>query len=583
MGRHSRIRIFRLVALIALLVYTLGNWTSIVRSQDETGETPPAEILDTGTLTETLTVTETPTNTSESATETPTPSETVLSIPATTTSTASATPYIIDDPRLDYPHVDSQIVIKYKAGSDSPISPAARRSVEESSTIDALNVSIIDVSPKLMPELLAQLASDPAVEWVEPNYIVHILETIPNDPSFPSQWGLARIKAPAAWDYSTGSSSITIAIIDTGVDYSHPDLDDKIIGGWDFVNGDAIAEDENGHGTAVAGVAAAESNNGTGVSGVSWGARILPVKVLDFSGNGTYEDLADGIIYATDAGAAVINLSLGASAPSQLLLDAITYAANAGVLIVAASGNSGSAGVLYPARYSQVIAVAGTDITNNVSSFSNYGSQIDIAAPGESIYSTQFGSAYSTRTGTSMAAPFVSGAAAILLGLPGNNAPSLVRQQMLGTALDIGPAGFDPYTGHGLLQLDYAIRVALNLVTYPPTAVTPDIFDPTATTNFLPPLAPTLTGLPTSLPIPSQAGTVFALLVSPTATMTPTFTLTPLGSGGLIPTSTLSPEAARMQNIQQFWNICLPIVAILLIIAGFGMFWYVRRLRRKEG
>lgn len=571
--------------LLLLLIFPFNSGIIPVNGQvPEVSETdPPAQ---TGTNTVTLTETATSTATTEIATgtftQTPTGTETptIITGQITTTSTITPIPY---DPRLDFPHITDQIVVKFKAGAASQRTVNTNRKLQESNTIDALGVTILDVKPEELPALMAQLSTDPSVEWVEPNYQVWALETFPNDPDFPSQWWLSRIRAPAAWDYATGSSSITIAIVDSGVDYSHPELDGKIIGGWDFVNNDADASDDNGHGTSVAGIAAAESNNTLGIAGVSWGAQILPVKVLDWAGLGSYEDLAAGIIYATDAGAAVINLSLGGSAPSELLKQAVDYATSAGVMVIAASGNSGTSGVLYPAKYSNVITVSATDSGNQVASFSNYGPEIDIAAPGQDIYSTNTGQGYATRSGTSMAAPIISGAAAILLGLPGNNAPSLVRQQLLITALDISPSGRDPYSGYGLLQLDKAVMLAMGLIVITPTSV--PVEQPSATATFLyypPALAPTLTGLPTSLPIPSQAGTVFALEMTPTGTPLPSLTVTPEMVDGFIPTWTPTPEAIKTGESSQFWQIFLPLAAILFILAGIGLFFYTRYLKKDQ-
>ena len=146
---------------------------------------------------------------------------------------------------------------------------------------------------------------------VEPDYPVQALDTFPNDPSFASQYALTAIHAPQGWDISTGSSSVTIAILDSGVDLNHLDLAGKILQGYDFVNNDNVPFDDYGHGTHVAGIAAALGNNGLGIAGVSWGARILPVKILDASGNGSYSNVATGIIWATDQGAQIINMSLG--------------------------------------------------------------------------------------------------------------------------------------------------------------------------------------------------------------------------------------------------------------------------------
>ncbi len=557
-----------------LLVLTLASWTRPVNSQD-VGETPLATGI-TPESTPEVFFTETPEDTLTP--ESP-PIEPVVT-KKNSTPTSTSTKVLKPDERLNYPHVKNQLVVKYKPGASPPKLLSSKTRGMQTETIEALDVVIHEVPPDQLASMLAQLSSDPNVEWVEPTVQIAVLETSPNDPAFQLQWWLTRIQAPQAWDYSTGSSVLTIAIVDSGIDYSHPDLAAKIIGGWDFVNNDSVAEDENGHGTAVAGIAAAITNNAEGISGVSWGARILPVKVTGADGLGTYEATAAGIVYAVYAGAAVINLSLGGSAPSQLLLDAVTYASANGVVVVAASGNNGSQNVLYPAKYNQTIAVASTDYNNQVSGFSNYGPEVDIAAPGQSIYSTTLGGLYISRTGTSMAAPLVAGAAAVLLSLPGNNAPSLVRQQMLSTALDIAPAGMDNHSGHGLLQLNRAIRQALGLQEPTPTE---GVVEPTLTaTNLyiLPPLAPSLTGLPTSLPIPTQGGTVSLLETTLTQTPSVAYTSGDLSDIGKTLTPTAMQTNAHGAEIN--WNLLLPIMAIILVVFGCGMLVYVFRLRKNR-
>ena len=336
------------------------------------------------------------------------------------------------------------------------------------SQIAELDVLEITIPTGKVAGAIASLSTCQGILYAEPNYEVSIADTIPNDPGWGNQYGLLVIHAPEGWDLNTGSSAVTIAIVDTGVDLDHVDLAGKIVPGFDFVNNDNDPQDDNGHGTHVAGIAAAETNNGIGVAGVSWGAQIMPVKVLDASGIGTNENVAAGIVWAAKHGADVINLSLGGSNPSSVLEDAIDYAYGKGVTLVAAAGNSGSNFVLYPARYLHVIAVAATDSTNNHALFSNYGPEIDVAAPGVEIYSTTLGDTYGFKSGTSMAAPFVSGLAAILRGIPGNDSPGQITQEIETSALDLGTPGRDDYYGYGLIQMDAALQVHVP----PPTPAT---------------------------------------------------------------------------------------------------------------
>ena len=380
--------------------------------------------------------------------------------------------------------------------------------VTESSELAKLDAFILDVPDNNFDERLVELGNISGVGYVEPDYPVQALDTIPNDPSFPAQYGLTAIRAPQGWDVSTGSPAVTIAILDSGVDMSHPEMVGKVVQGYDFVNNDNNPQDDYGHGTHVAGIAAARSNNGLGIAGVSWGAQIMPVKVLNSFGQGSFSNVAAGIIWATDHSAQIINMSLGGSNYSQILQDAVDYAARRNVLLVASSGNTNSNFVLYPARLPQVIAVAATNANNQHASFSNYGAEIDIAAPGDNILSLWLGGGYSTFSGTSMATAYVSGLAAVLLGYD-NNART-VRQHLEATALDISPPGWDMYTGAGLIQMDAAIRLALS----PTPAADPEIPNQQGgPIQFFASLTPiwTQTNLSTITPVP----------------VTQTFTVTP--------------------------------------------------------
>jgi thermitase len=326
--------------------------------------------------------------------------------------------------------------------------------------IPKLDVWVLEIDAEDVDAALAWLAEQPGVVWAERNEIAGAAQIIPDDPGYPDQYGLESIRAPYGWETTTGSASITIAVLDTGVDASHPDLAGKVLAGYDFVNDDADPADDNGHGTHVAGIAAAQTDNGTGVAGVSWGARIMPVKVLNASSFGTYADVAQGIIWAVDNGAAILNLSLGGAAESEAVADAVDYADARDVLVVAAAGNTGSPTVLFPARLPKVVAVAATDETDARATLSNYGPEIDVAAPGIAIYSTDLGGGYGDRSGTSMSTAFVSGLAALIAGEIGSD-PDAVRGAIEGTALDIAPAGRDDFTGYGLIQADAALDEAL--------------------------------------------------------------------------------------------------------------------------
>lgn len=291
----------------------------------------------------------------------------------------------------------------------------------------------------------------PEVEYAEPNYIYRSCQT-PNDAYYPLQYGPKLIHADQAWDKASGHASVIIAVVDTGVDGSHPDLSAKLLAGQDFVQPGQPPEDQNGHGTHVAGIAAAATGNGIGIAGIAPDAAVLPVRVLDRNGSGAIATIAAGIRYAADQGAKVINLSLGGAGRSAVLRDAIRYAASKGAVIVAAAGNDGSPDKLYPAAYDEVISVGSVGAEDVHSAFSNYGTWVDVAAPGEKIVSTYMYGRYTYLSGTSMAAPHVSGVAALLAG-QGLDA-SAIRKRLLASADPV--VGTGVYWAHGRVNADRA-------------------------------------------------------------------------------------------------------------------------------
>lgn len=345
------------------------------------------------------------------------------------------------------------------------------------------NTYRLEVPPAKINEMLKKYKENPNVEYAEPNYIRKAFLP-PNDPSCndTDQWGIFKIQAPDAWDTETGKGSVVIAILDTGVDWDHEDLAGNMWDngsgycGYDFVNGDNYPDDDHddplgphSHGTHCAGIAAAVTNNNTGIAGVSWESKIMAVKVLDAVGIGLSPDIADGINYAADNGADIISMSFGTTGypiPSDLERDAINDAYNQGCLLVAASGNENQPYVAYPAAYDNVIAVGATNQSDDrcgpvdwpPNLGSNYGDELDVVAPGNDILSTvrmgmgPLGSNYDSMGGTSMATPFVSGLAALILSQLGGLAPSDVRRIIERTAQDIGSSGWDQQTGWGRID-----------------------------------------------------------------------------------------------------------------------------------
>jgi serine protease len=258
-------------------------------------------------------------------------------------------------------------------------------------------------------------------EFIEPNYIYQAFEA-PNDPDYDKQWNLRSINVESAWDETKGSG-VTVAVIDTGIS-EVPDLKaTKFVKGYDFVNDRIDASDDAGHGTHVAGTIAQSTNNNYGVAGIAYEASLMPLKVLGASGGGTVADIAEAIRYAADNGADVINMSLGGAGESQLMEDAINYAHQKGVVVIAAAGNSNQNSASYPARYPHVIGVAALDSVGVKAPYSNFGAGVDISAPGgseagkilqETIDPESGQSIFEGYQGTSMAAPHVAGVAALV-------------------------------------------------------------------------------------------------------------------------------------------------------------------------
>ncbi|MDI6826147.1 MAG: S8 family serine peptidase [Candidatus Aenigmarchaeota archaeon] len=281
---------------------------------------------------------------------------------------------------------------------------------------------------------------------------------VPNDAYINFQWALEKIDAYSAWNITMGSKEVLVAIVDTGIDYNHPDLADNYVNlGYDWVNNDNDPMDDHGHGTHCAGIVAASLNNSLGVSGLAQ-VRIMAEKGLDYSGSGWDDDLAKAIIHAVEQRADIINLSWGSSEDSSLIHDAIEYAYSKGVLVVAAAGNDASDRKHYPAAYEEVIAVAATNKFDETARFTNFGEWVEIAAPGVEILSTCWDDYYKIFSGTSMSAPCIVGVAA----LTWSNFPWMtrdqIRTQLRITSEDLGEKGFDVKYGHGRINARKAVE-----------------------------------------------------------------------------------------------------------------------------
>lgn len=329
--------------------------------------------------------------------------------------------------------------------------------------------------------LREKLQKDPMVQEASLNYIASITVEPPDDEYFMYQYALfnygqvyhpglemagttgSDIKALDGWEWTTGGEEIIIAVVDSGVASDHEDLVNKVTAGYNFIDDNDNPYDDHGHGTFVASIAAANTNNGVGMAGVSWHAKIMPVKVMSSDGFGSYLVIAAGIRFAADQGAQIINLSIGGVNPSFILEDACQYAFDSGSLVVASTGNTGS-NVLYPAAYDDYcLAVAATDHDDNWATWSNNGPQVDVAAPGWFVFGAFFSPAepgkldnYGWGSGTSFSAPYVAGAAALVM----HYKPFLTHSQVMDliryTADDVNRTehpGVDDYLGYGRINL----------------------------------------------------------------------------------------------------------------------------------
>ena len=327
--------------------------------------------------------------------------------------------------------VPGQVIVKYRsdAAAISRVSLLLRGVTPIQNLGENTQLVTVPVGSTISTTI-AQLKQDPNVVFAEPNYIAHASVT-PNDQYYVQyQPELRKIQADLAWNYSTGSG-IRVGVLDTGIQANHPDLTGKVAVQYDFVDNDSTAQDGNGHGTHTAGTVAARTNNSIGVASVGYDAQLVIGRVLGNDGSGSYAAIVSGIRWAADQRAIIISMSLGGSSGSQALSDAIDYAAGKGCLVIAAAGNSNSNLPSYPAYYTKVLAVGAVDNNDVKASFSNYGSWVDIVAPGVNIASTYPTNQYAQLSGTSMATPIVAGSAALVWKYWGTaNGPTFVRNKL---------------------------------------------------------------------------------------------------------------------------------------------------------
>lgn len=345
------------------------------------------------------------------------------------------------------PYVEGELIVKFKRsalGVQGLVHQELGARVTR--TITGEGVQLVRLPDGVtVQEAVQYYLNCPEVEYAEPNYILRV-QQVPSDPLYQNQWGLQFVSAPGAWDLSTCSEDVVVAVVDTGLQMSHPDIaqnlwqnNDEILDGvdndgnglvddlygWDFINNDNDPADDHGHGTHVAGIVGAVGDNGTGVAGVCWKVRLMPLKILDADGYGTVADEIQAVLYAIEKGADVINASFGGGSYSNAERDAIRMAEDRGILFVTAAGNGGDDYIgdnndvypFYPANYllDNIVSVTANDSSGTLAAFANFGvTTVDIAAPGVHILSTKPVDSYTEKSGTSMAAAFVTGAVALL-------------------------------------------------------------------------------------------------------------------------------------------------------------------------
>ena len=353
-----------------------------------------------------------------------------------------------------------------------------------------LNSYLVEIKDGTVKDAVERMLEETGVRYAEPNYIYSVFSTIPDDEYFNYQWHYPQIRLNQAWDSVTGSTQVRIGVLDTGLDSRHPDLQNNLDleDGYNFPAQNRDTDDQFGHGTHVAGTIAADTNNGIGVAGMMWEAEIIPIKVLDDDGYGSNWDIAQGILYAaglTDSPRIsqtvdVINMSLGGATDSESIRNAVTEADNAGVIIVAAAGNSNTSSPMYPASYPEVISVGSVELNYPDAPirapYSNYGDSLDVMAPGgntkvdtdtdelaDGVLSTTFQGSGDTKDykyiyyqGTSMASPHVAGLAGLMIA--NGISKTQIRDILRESSFDLGSEGFDTEFGYGLVNAYWAVN-----------------------------------------------------------------------------------------------------------------------------
>ena len=364
------------------------------------------------------------------------------------------------------PHIPGRLLAGRREPLDAAVEARTWRvhGAVERRHLPGLGLHVLDVPEESIDAVRQSLTATGLFDYVEPDYYAQQGQSTPNDSYYNSQWHLPKIGSAAAWTRTTGSASVVIAVVDSGVYSAHPDLASKVVAGWNFVKNNADTSDVTGHGTEVAGVVAAATNNGIGVAGVSWASVVMPLVTVDATSFSAYSNIAAAIQYAVDHNVRVINVSIGGTASSNTLQAAVNYAWNRGALVFAAAMNSAVTTPNYPGACDHAVAVSATDENDHLAVFSNYGPWLTLSAPGADILTTMNGGGYGYVNGTSFASPIAAGVAALVLAAN----PALSNQQVLDilkqSADHPGEPGFDSNFGWGRVNAGKAIQLAAPVI-----------------------------------------------------------------------------------------------------------------------
>ncbi|MES2960114.1 MAG: S8 family serine peptidase [Pseudomonadota bacterium] len=373
----------------------------------------------------------------------------------------------------DGPWIQGRVLVMPRAGlSDAELGKILKVHGGQARRIGNSDLHVVELPANASEKAVAaQLAHNPHLKFAELDQIV-APAFVPNDPYYGSAWHLSKLNTAAAWETAQGSG-VTIAILDTGVDSAHPDLASRIVPGWNFYDNNSNTSDVNGHGTAVAGAAAAASNNSAGVASVAGQAKIMPVRIASPTAYASWSTLAEGITYAADKGARIANISYSGMSGSATVQSAAQYMKNKGGLVFVAAGNSGTSQSVAPTT--TMIVVSATDSTDKKTSWSNYGSFVSLSSPGINIYSTSRGGGYGLFWGTSLATPVSAGVAALVMSAKPSLSGAQVESLLFSTAVDLGTAGRDTYFGHGRVNAGAAVQAALGTATVTADTTAPSV------------------------------------------------------------------------------------------------------------